>query len=131
MSHYHPDGLYAALARAKAANKQAELAYEAACWAQAEGRKHKPIVKKIVKKKEDIVTPRLDNVTVEKAAKYPVAQRAFLANRRPSQQALPDLSITQETEETEETEEDLTPPMLVRAKSIRPSSPVRRQPAKK
>jgi len=88
----------------------------------AESKKKIPVLK--------ATTPRLDNVTIEKAAKYPIAQKAFLANRRPSQQALPDLSITVPEEPVEEALEDQTPvstppPVLVRQVRRAPTPPKR------
>jgi len=74
-----------------------------------------------------LATPRLDNVTIEKAAKYPIAQKAFLANRRPSQQSLPDLSVTVQEEPAEEDQTPVStpPPVLVRQVRRAPTPPKR------
>ena len=136
MSHYHPNGFYAAMMgklhhhtciTKQSPNGQLEPETEAKAFFPNPRNhmmpKYKPELEagKKVPVLKATQTPRPDNVTIEKAAKYPIAQKAFLAARRPSQQALPDLSVTvQELEEAEPEEEEETtpvstpPPVLVR-----------------
>ena len=130
MSHYHPNGFYAAMCkRYPAINAHQDTASEPEAKIVFPNPrnhmmpKYKPELEtgKKVAVLKATQTPRPDNVTIEKAAKYPVAKQAFLASRRPSQQILPDLSVTvQEIEEVEPMEEEETtpvstpPPVLVR-----------------
>ena len=125
MSHYHPDGLYGKITKSLAQQiiaKRSDPTAESLSIGQTQESVFRPPKSTGIKGR-----PHLKAAVEEKAAKYPIAQRAFLANRRPSQQALPDLSITQqeEPEELDQTPVSTPPPVLVRQVRRAPTPPKR------
>lgn len=126
MSHYHPDGLYGKIIKQSLAQqivaKRSNPTSEPISIGQTQESIFTPPPSTGVKGR-----PHLKAALEEKAAKYPIAQKAFLANRRPSQQALPDLSITQqeEPEELNQTPVSTPPPVLVRQVRRAPTPPKR------
>ena len=124
MSHYHPDGLYGKITKSLAQQiiaKRSDPTAESLSIGQTQESVFRPPKSTGIKGR-----PHLKAAVEEKAAKYPIAQRAFLANRRPSQQALPDLSITQQEEEEEDLPDQSTSPPVL----IKPASQTTKQPAK-